>query len=353
VVLLERADFLGTEATGKCAGGIRYQFSTEINVRLSQLSLPMLERFEEELGQRIDLRWPGYLFLIDNEQDLAIFQGNIAMQNRLGVPSRLLTPAEVAEKAPLLNLSGVIAGAWHEHEGLADPSGVVQGYAAGARRAGARIFTGVAATGICVAAGRVTGVETMAGPVATPVVVDTAGPWAGEVAALAGVDLPVVPVRRQIVVTAPLPQVPADFPFVIDFRTALYFHREGQGILTGQANPDQAPGFDQSIDHDWTEKHLEWAVERFPLLARAGLLREWAGLYEMTPDAHPVIDGLADPAGFYVAAGFSGHGFMHGPVAGLLIAELVLEGRARSLDIRQLRFSRFAEGDLVREQNVV
>jgi sarcosine oxidase, subunit beta len=353
VVLLERADFLGTEATGKCAGGIRYQFSTEINVRLSQLSLPMLECFQDEFGQDIDLRWTGYLFLIDNEHDRATFEKNVAMQNRLGVPSRLLNCDEVAEKVPLLDLAGVIAGAWNEHEGLADPSGVVQGYAAGARRCGAQILTGVAATGISVEGGRVTGVETTAGHVATPVVVDAAGPWAGQVAAMAGVDLPIVPVRRQIAVTTPLRGVPPDFPFVIDFRTALYFHREGQGILTGQANPDQAPGFDQSVDHAWAEKHLEWAVERFPLLGNAGLLREWAGLYEVTPDAHPVIDGLADPAGFYVGAGFSGHGFMHGPITGRLLSEMILDGRAQSLDVHQLRFSRFAEGALVREENVV
>ncbi len=353
VVLLERADFLGTEATGKCAGGIRYQFSTEINVRLSQLSLPMLERFESELGQAIDLRWPGYLFLIDNETDLATMKRNIAMQNRLGIASRLLSKEEVAARVPLLNLDGVIAGAWHAHDGLADPNGVVQGYAAGARRAGAQIYTGVTVTSICVQGGQVRGVDTAAGPIATPVVVNTAGPWAVQVAALAGVDLPIEPMRRQIVVTTPLPGVPADFPFVIDFRTALYFHREGQGILTGQANPAEPPSFDQSVDHAWTERHLEWAVERFPLLAQAGLLREWAGLYEVTPDAHPVIDRVAEPAGFYVAAGFSGHGFMHGPITGLLMAELILDGKAHTLNIHQLRFSRFAEGDLVREQNVV
>jgi sarcosine oxidase, subunit beta len=170
---------------------------------------------------------------------------------------------------------------------------------------------------------------------------------------MAGLELPVVPLRRQIVVTTPLPQVPPDFPFVLDFRTALYFHREGQGILSGQANPDQPAGFDQSVDHTWTERHLEAAVARFPLLERAGLLREWAGLYETTPDAHPVIDRLSDPEGFYIGAGFSGHGFMHGPVTGLLLAEMVLDGAARSLDVHQLRFSRFAEGDLVREQNVI
>lgn len=196
-------------------------------------------------------------------------------------------------------------------------------------------------------------VETSQGAIATRAVVNAAGPWAGQVAALAGVDLPVAPLRRQIVVTTPLRGIPDDFPFVIDFSRSLYFHREGQGILTGQSNPDERPGLDQSVDHAWTERRLEAAMWRFPLLERAGLLRQWAGLYEVAPDAHPVIDGLSDPAGLTIVAGFSGHGFMHGPVAGLLMAELILDGRAHSLDIRQLRFSRFAEGDLAQEHNVV
>ena len=353
VVLVERAPFLGTEATGKCAGGIRYQFSTEINVRLSLLSLPMLERFEEELGQPIDLRRTGYLFLLDPACDLATFRRNVAMQNRLGVPSQILSPEEVRARLPLLRLDDILGGAWHSGDGLADPSGVVQGYAAGARRHGAQIITGVVATGIRIAGGRVTAVETSQGVIATPAVVDAAGPWAGQVAALADVDLPIVPLRRQIAVTTPLPQVPPDFPFVIDFSRSLYFHREGRGILTGQSNPGERPGFDQSIDHAWTEQHLERAMWRFPLLEQAGLLREWAGLYEVTPDAHPVIDRAGHVPGFYVVAGFSGHGFMHGPIAGLLMSELILDERAHTLDIHQLRLSRFAEGDLVREHNVV
>ncbi len=353
VVLLEKHEFLGAEATGKCAGGIRYQFSTEINVRLSLVSLPMLKEFEDLTGQNIDLRWPGYLFLLDNEHDVAVFRHNVAMQNRLGIPSVILSTEEVGQRVPLLNLEGVLAGAWHAGDGLADPNGVVQGYAAAARRLGAKIFTATEVTAIRVEGGRVTGVSTPAGDISTPVVVNAAGPWAGKVAGLVGLELPVWPLRRQIVVTAPLKGVPDDFPFVLDFSRSLYFHREGKGILTGQSNANEKPGFDQSIDHGWTEQHLENAMWRFPLLAKAGLLREWAGLYEMTPDAHPVIDGLADPAGFYVVAGFSGHGFMHGPVAGLLMSELVLDGGAHTLDIHQLRFGRFAEGDLVREHNVV
>lgn len=353
VILLEQAPFLGTEATGKCAGGIRYQFSTEINVRLSLLSLPMLERFEEELGQDIDLRWPGYLFLLDNQHDLSTFRGNIAMQNRLGVPSQLLTRAQVEELVPYLVLDDIVGGAWHQGDGLADPNGVVQGYAAGARRLGARIFTETMATGIRVESGRVTAVETSAGTIATPAVVDAAGPWAGQVAALAGVDLPIMPLRRQIAVTTPLRGLPDTLPFVIDFSRSLYFHKEGAGVLTGQSNPDETPGFNQSVDRMWTERHLELAAWRFPLLAEAGLLREWAGLYEVTPDAHPVIDGLADPSGFYMVAGFSGHGFMHGPASGLLVSELILDGEAHSVDIHQLRYDRFASGDLIREHNVV
>ena len=353
VVLLEKGPYLGMEATGKCAGGIRYQFSTEINVQLSLLSLPMLERFEEELGQDIDLRWPGYLFLLDNEADLATFHRNVAMQNRLGVPSQVISRDEAHALAPLLAMDDILGAAWHAGDGLADPNGVVQGYAAGARRLGAQVLTGVEATGIRVEGGRIAAVDTSAGTIATREVVNAAGPWAGQVAALAGVMLPVVPLRRQIAVTTPLAEVPANFPFVIDFSRSLYFHREGQGILTGQSNPDERPGFDQSVDRSWTEQHLERAAWRFPLLAHAGLLSEWAGLYEVTPDAHPVIDRLSQPAGLTIVAGYSGHGFMHGPISGLLAAELILDGRAHSLDIHQLRFDRFAEGDLVREHNVV
>ncbi len=353
VVLLEKGPFLGMEATGKCAGGIRYQFSTEINVRLSQLSLPMLMRFHEELGQDIDLRWPGYLFLLDNDHDLAIFQSRAAMQNRLGVPTRLIDRAEVHALAPQLQIEDIIAASWHPGDGLADPNGVVQGYAAGARRLGAQIFTDTAATGIEVEAGRITAVTTPQGRIATRWVINAAGPWAGVVADMAGAAVPIQPVRRQIAVTTPLPELAADFPFVIDFSRSLYFHREGQGVLTGMSNPAQPPGFDQTVDRAWTVQHLEAAVQRLPLLGRAGLLSEWAGLYEVTPDAHPVIDRLEEPAGLVIAAGFSGHGFMHGPITGLLAAELVLDDRAHTLDISQLRLSRFAEGVPIYEHNVV
>ncbi|MCK4316644.1 MAG: FAD-binding oxidoreductase, partial [Anaerolineae bacterium] len=217
VLLLERESFFGIQATGKCAGGIRYQFSTEINVRLSLLSLPMLDRFEEELDQPIDLRYCGYLFLLTNEEDVTVFRQNVEMQHRLGVQMEWLEPAQIAEIAPLINLEGVLAGTFHARDGLADPNSVVQGYVSGARRLGAKLLNDVDVTAIRVEGGRVRGVVTDQGEVTTPVVVNAAGPWAGVVGKMAGVDIPIVPVRRQIIVTGPIPGIPPDFPFTIDF----------------------------------------------------------------------------------------------------------------------------------------
>jgi sarcosine oxidase subunit beta len=353
VVLLEQQEFFGIGATGRCAGGIRYQFSTEINVQLSLLSLPMLDRFEAELGQSIGLRRDGYLFLLTNAHDVAVFRHNVAMQRRLGVPVEWLDGDEVRRRVPILAADDVLAGAFHGGDGLADPNSVVMGYIRGARRLGVRALTGVAVSAIRTANGRVTGVATDQGVIACEAVVNAAGPWAAPISATAGVPLPITPLRRQILTTTPLPAVPADFPFVIDFAQSLYFHREGAGLLTGQSNPHEQPGFGQEVDPAWELAHMEAAIQRLPLLAEAGRAAHWAGLYEVTPDAHPIIGGVPALGGYYVVAGFSGHGFMHGPGAGLLLSEIILDGRAHTLDIAALDYARFAERRPIREYNVV
>jgi len=353
VLLLERESFFGTQATGKCAGGIRHQFGTEINVRISMLSLPMLDRFEEELGQPIDLRYCGYLFLLTEEKDVAAFRQQVEMQQRLGVETEWLEPAQIADLVPLANLEGVLAATFNAHDGLADPSSVVQGYVSGARRLGAKLLNDVEVADILVEGGKVQGVVTNHGEIAAPVVVNAGGPWAGEIGKLAGVDIPIVPVRRQIVVTGPIPQIPPDFPFTIDFATGLYFHREGRGILTGMANPDEPVGFDQSVDVDWELVHLEEAMRRLPTLEQAGLASRWAGLYEVSPDAHPILGPISEVEGFYCIGGFSGHGFQHGPACGLLLAEEILSGGAHTLDITPLHNDRFREGREIIEYNVV
>jgi sarcosine oxidase subunit beta len=353
VLLLERESFFGTQATGRCAGGIRYQFSTEINVRLSLLSLPMLDRFDDELDQPIDRRRTGYLFLLTREESVSRFQEIVAMQRRLGVNAAWMTPEEIGILVPLLNLEGVLAGTNCADDGLADPNSVVQGYISGARRLGARLMTDVDVTDIQVEQGKIRGIVTNRGEVATSVVVNAAGPWAGQVGEMAGVDIPIVPLRRQIVVTGPLPEVPPDFPFVIDFDQSLYFHREGDGLLTGMSNPGESVGFDQSVDADWELVHLTAAIERLPLLERAGIASRWAGLYEVSPDAHPILGRVPQVKGLYCVGGFSGHGFMHGPICGLLLAEEILDGAAHTLDISSLYIDRFAGNMELVEYNVV
>jgi sarcosine oxidase subunit beta len=357
VVLLERGPFFGQGATGKCAGGVRHQFATEVNIRLSLASLKMLEDFEAETGQAIDLRWCGYLFVLTREDDAAAFRKNVALQHALGVMTEWLSGDEVRRRVPLLHAPDALAGTFYARDGLADPNGVVMGYVNAARRRGVTCLTGVEVTGIQrqgsgEGSGKVTGVKTNRGQIATPLVVNTAGPWAARVGEMAGVTLPIQPLRRQMLTTTPLPGLPPDFPFVIDFAQSLYFHREGEGLLTGMSNPHERPGFDESVDEDWEVTHLEAAVKRLPLLEQAGRAAHWAGLYEMTPDAHPII-GPTPVAGFTVCAGFSGHGFMHGPICGQLMAELIVEGQARSVDISALSLSRFARGKEIREYNVV
>ena len=352
VTLLDKQAFFGQGATGKCAGGIRYQFSTEVNIRLSQKSLPMLDEFEEITGQTAQVRHCGYLLLLTREEDIAAFRKNVELQHRLGVMTEWLTPDDVRLKVPRMRTHDVLAATFHQKDGLADPSSVVIGYVNSARRLGVRCLTEVDVTGIELSGNRVSGVTTNRGTIAAEAVVNAAGPWSALVGRMAGVELPVVPIRRQMLTTTPLPDIPADFPFTVDFAHSLYFHREGDGLLTGQSNPSEKPGFDESVDEEWELTALENAIKRLPLLEKASRASHWAGLYEVTPDAHPII-GRTPVEGFYVVTGFSGHGFMHGPICGLLMAEEILDGKATSVDISSLGLSRFAEGRLIREYNVI
>lgn len=352
VLLLDSGEFFGQGATGRCAGGVRYQFSTEINVRLSLESLPMFERFKDELDQEVDFRKCGYLFALTRPQDMEYFRQNVDLQNRLGIQTEWLSGDEVRHRLPLMRLDDVLAGTFNPKDGLVDPNSVVMGYIRGGRRLGVTALNKCTVTGIQVKAGAVAAVETEQGPVATRTVVNAAGPWAGLIGAMAGVEIPITPIRRQLLITTPLPELPNDFPFVIDFAQSLYFHRESLGLLTGMSNASERPGFDQNVDGDFEMVNLEAAVARMPLLEKAGLVSHWAGLYEVTPDAHPIF-GKTSVDGFFMVGGFSGHGFMHGPVAGKLMAELILDGAYKTLDVSSLDLARFAENRLIQEYNVV
>src|SRR6266498_1129471 len=352
IVLLEKEEFFGTGATGRCAGGVRYQFSTEINVKLSIESLPMIERFRDEIGQDVNYRQCGYLLIATDEKDASTFKHNVELQNRLGVQTQLLSGDEVRAHLPLMKFEDAIAGTFNQKDGIVDPNSVVAGYISAAQKMGVTALNRAEVTGICTSGNEIEAVETMQGTIQTHLILNAAGPWAGQIGKMAGVQIPIVPIRRQMFTTDPLKEIPEDFPFVIDFAQSLYFHREGEGLLVGMSNQNQEPGFDQNVDEDFEFVNLEAAIGRMPLLERASRASHWAGLYEVTPDAHPVFGG-SDIQGFMICTGFSGHGFMHGPVAGKLMSEYIVDGKFSTLDVSMLDLARFEEGRLIKEYNVV
>ena len=353
VLLFERTDALGTGSTGACAGGFRHQFSSRINIELSLASVPMILNFTEVHGLPLDVVRDGYLFLVRDEEDWISFGVAAELQRSMGVDVRILAPEEAAAIAPGISLDGVIGATYCPDDGIADPAGLTQGYATAARRAGAGIRLGVDVLAISTLADRVTGVQTDAGRVEAPVVVNAAGPWAGSLAASAGVSLPLEPIPRMVVTTGPFPAAPTRRTLVIDASTTFYFHREGEGVLMGMGGRDERPSFSTAVDERFVaEELLPTAMRVFPPLEAAGVAATWCGLYEMTPDRHPIV-GPSPVAGLYLANGFSGHGFQHAPVVGKLLAELIAEGRARTVDIAPLALARFAGGSLTAEAHVV
>jgi sarcosine oxidase subunit beta len=354
VVVLERADHLAAGSTGACAGGFRYQFSSEVNVRLSQASVPMITGFAEEHGLPLDVAEDGYLFLVRDEELWTGFVAANALHRSLGVEAETLTPAEAVALAPGISTEGLVGATFGVRDGIADPSGLTHGYATLARAAGAIVELGVEVTGVVVDHDRVTGVETSAGPWYAPAVVNAAGPWAGTLASTAGVELPIEPIPRHVLVTGAFAGVPQRRTLVIDAVTSFYFHREGAGVLMGMGSQNERPTFDTTPDEAFVaDELLPTALRVFPPLASASIEHSWVGLYEMTPDRHPIIGKAPGVEGLYLANGFSGHGFQHAPVVGKLLSELILDGRARTVDISSLGLERFATGDLVRERHVV
>jgi glycine/D-amino acid oxidase-like deaminating enzyme len=351
VIVVER-DRLGAGSTGKNAGGIRLQFSSEINVRLSQYALPHIEHFVDEIGADPHFHQVGYLFLITEERDVAPFERSLELWKRLGVPARRLDAAGAHDLFPSARTDDVRFATFCPKDGYADPSSMLAGYVARAREGGAQFVEQSPVTKVMCEKGRVAGVRAGDDEIAAPTVVDAAGPWAAEVAKLASIDLPIQPIRRHIFVTETVPGLDRDFPLTIEFASGLYAHRESGGVLLGMADPNEKPAFDDSVNWDFMPTVVERALSRFPVLERTSIKTGWAGLYEDTPDKHPILGPVDGVDGFICAAGFSGHGIMHAPATGALIADLIVDGRT-SFDISALRASRFREGQLVREHNVI
>jgi sarcosine oxidase subunit beta len=363
VVLVEREPQLGTASTGRNAGGFRHQFSHPANIELSKESIALFARFEEAVGFPIDF-WPdGYLFLLSSPQSVESFRANVALQRAHGVAVDWLSPDEAATLSPGLDVTGVAAATFCAADGIADPNGVTMGFARAAQARGVEVRRGEEVLAIDVADGRVAGVRTSAGAIATRRVVNAAGPWAAGIGRLAGLDVPVVPERRHIFIAQPpgggswddaahRGAVPANRLMVIDFESTFYFHREGAGLLFGMGDPDEQPGFDITVRWDFLPKVIDVAVHRLPALADAAVSHAWAGLYEMTPDHNPIIGAAPTVEGFFTIAGFSGHGFQHAPAAGRILADL-LTGRDPRIDLAPFAHGRFGSLRAAGELNVV
>jgi sarcosine oxidase subunit beta len=351
VVLLER-DQLASGSTSRAAGGVRAQFSDPVNIAIALRSLTAFAAFEERPGWAIDLHRVGYLFLLDRPEDVERFAANVAQQNELGVPSRIIDPDEASRLSPLAGVEGVLAASFCPLAGHASPEAVVQGYAAAARGLGVRILTGRSATAIEVDGGEIRAVATTHGRVTTTTVVCAAGIWSPAIGEMAGVALPVEPYLREVGFTAPVDGLPQPIPMTIDFTSGFYFHREGPGLLFGMADPDQEPGLDAPTDPDWLLKVMAVAERRAPALLDMGIAGGWKGCYEVTPDHNALIGEARTVSRFLYATGFSGHGFLQGPAVGEIIRDLYL-GEAPCVDVTGLSADRFAGRTARPELNII
>jgi sarcosine oxidase subunit beta len=356
-VVVCEAGSLGGGSTGRSVGGIRAQFSSPVNVELSTASMAVWDGFEAEFGVDIAYRRPGYLILARTEETAAAFRDAVVLQQRRGVPSRLLTPAEAADYCPELDADAFVRASYAPTDGFADPHLALGGYARAAAELGVDVRTNTPVTDVDVDDGAVVGVRAGGERFEADHVVCAAGPWAREVAAMAGVDLPVSPRRRQALVVEPERPVPEDVPLTIDLDTGLYFRpeRDGLAVVGGHfadADPEADPdAYCESYDLDWAATALERAADCAGYFGTESRIRRgWAGCYAVTPDGHPVIDEPAD--GFVTAVGFSGHGFQHAPAAGELVAELVVDGSASLVDVDALAADRFGRDDLAAERHV-
>jgi len=356
VLVIERETHQGKGSTGKSMGGVRAQFATPVNIRMSLYSIPFYAAFEERLGHPSGYRPQGYLFLATKPAHLDYLRANHERQLAEGLKTvERLATEEIARQFPQLRTDDVLGGHFGSSDGFVDPYSAMVGFMTRAGEQGAKLWRDAAVTAIKMDHGRIAGVESTRGTVATRTVINAAGPWAAEVARLAGVDLPVEPLRRMLIPTEPFDQFPHTAPMIIDMSNGFHFRPEALGFLLAWNDPEESPGYKTDFDPAFIEKVLTRAADRVPCFENLAVnpKRCWAGLYEMTPDHHPILGPVAEVPGFFCANGFSGHGVMHAPATGKVLSDLVLKGKTDLIDARLLSFSRFAAGRLLTETAVL
>jgi len=357
VLVIERESSQGKGSTGKSMGGVRAQFSTPVNIQMSLYSIPFYARFEEVVGHPADYRPQGYLFLATKDSHLAYLRNNFERQRKLGLTTARLLPAdEIRTMLPQLRSNDILGGSFCSTDGFVDPYSVMNGFMASAVEHGATLWKKAEVAGITKDQQGIFHVETTHGPVCARTVVNAAGAWAAQIAKFLGVDLPVEPLRRMLVPSEPFLDFPHTSPMVIDMSTGFHFRPEGRGFLLAWNDPEETPGYKTDFEPSFIEKILMHAADRVPAFENLPVnpKRAWAGLYEMTPDHHCVLGPVAAVPGFFLANGFSGHGVMHSPATGKILADLILQGKTNVVDdVSVLAFERFAKGELLHETAVL
>jgi len=356
VLVIERETAQGKGSTGKSMGGVRAQFSTPVNIQMSLYSIPFYASFDEGLGYPAGYRPQGYLFCATHEKHLAYLQANYKKQVAMGLREvRLMTADEIRAMFPQLRSDDIVGGSFCTTDGFVDPYSAMIGFMTWAADHGMKLWKNTAVTSIRLDSAGIDGVETTRGTVSTRKVVNAAGPWAAEVAKMAGIDLPVQPLRRMLVPTEPFDQFPHSAPMIIDMSNGFHFRPESLGFLLAWNDPEETPGFKTDFEPAFIEKILTRAANRVPMFENLAVnpKRAWAGLYEMTPDHHPILGEARAAPGFYLANGFSGHGVMHAPATGKILSDLILTGNCDLVDTALLGLSRFAEGRMIEETAVL
>ena len=356
VLIVERESHQGKGSTGKSMGGVRAQFSTPVNIQMSLYSIPFYAQFDERLGHPCGYKSQGYLFLATSQAHLDYLTANQKTQKSLGLKNvGMIAVHELRKMYPQLRTDDVLAASFCPTDGFVDPYSAMTGFTACACDNGARILRATEVTAI-ERSGVVFLIRTSKDDVSAPVVVNAAGPWAAEIAKIAGVDLPVKPLRRMLIPTEPFDAFPHTAPMIIDMSNGFHFRPEALGFLLAWNDPEEdSSGYNTDFDPAFIEKVLTRAADRVPCFESLAVnpKRCWAGLYEMTPDHHAILGRVPEVPGFFLANGFSGHGVMHAPATGKVLADLITKGTTEIIDPHVLRLERFAEGDLIHETAVL
>jgi sarcosine oxidase subunit beta len=355
VLVIERETAQGKGSTGKSMGGVRAQFSTPVNIQMSMYSIPFYASFDERVGHPCDYRPQGYLFCATAEKHLAYLDANHEKQVAMGLKdARLVTGDEIRGMFPQLRGEDIVGGSFCSTDGFVDPYSAMIGFMSWASDHGATLWKNTSVTGVTRKDG-VFEVATARDTVSTCTVVNCAGAWAAPIAKMVGIDLPVEPLRRMLVPTEPFDQFPHTAPMIVDMSTGFHFRPEGRGFLLAWNDPQETPGYKTDFEPTFIEKILTRAADRVPVFENVAVnpKRAWAGLYEMTPDHHPILGESPEVPGFFFANGFSGHGVMHSPATGKILSDLILTGKTDLIDASLLNFSRLAEGRMIHETAVL